>query len=70
MIIEAIFSIALTVVGGSDAQGPDPATMVLKGITTGTKIIEKTEKEEWGPSFHEEIHILTKDSIYKLGGLK
>lgn len=69
MIVETIFGIVLSVMSPNDATA-DPATMVLKGITTGTKIIEKTEKEEWGPSFYEEIHIMTKDTIYKLGGLK
>jgi hypothetical protein len=69
MIVETIFGIVLSVMSPNDAPS-DPATMVLKGITTGTKIIEKTEKEEWGPSLHEEIYLLTKDSIYKLGGLK
>ena len=69
MIVETIFGIVLSVMSPNDTTA-DPATMVLKGITTGTKIIEKTEKEEWGPSFYEEIHIMTKDTIYKLGGLK
>ena len=69
MIVETIFGIVLSVMSPNDAT-TDPTTMVLKGITTGTKIIEKTEKEEWGPSFYEEIHIMTKDTIYKLGGLK
>ena len=69
MIVETIFGIILSVMSPNDAPS-DPATMVLKGITTGSKIIEKTEKEEWGPSFYEEIHTMTKDSIYKMGGLK
>lgn len=69
MIVETIFGIFLSVVSPNDAP-TDPATVILKGITTGSKIIEKTENEEWGPSFYEEIHAMTKDSIYKIGGLK
>ena len=68
-MIEIIFGIVLSVISPNEATA-DPATMVLKGITTGSKIIEKTEKNDWGPSFHEEIHIMTKDSIYKIGDLK
>ena len=68
-MIEIVFGILLSVISPNDATA-DPTTMVLKGITTGTKIIEKTEKKEWGPSFYEEIHLMTKDSIYKIGGLK
>ena len=70
MIIETIFGIFLTVAGGGDQTSPDPASMIYKGIITAGKIEKKTENEEWGPSFYEEIHTLTKDSIYKLGGLK
>ena len=70
MIIETIFGIFLTVAGGGDQTSPDPASMIYKGIITAGKIEQKTENEEWGPSFYEEIHTLTKDSIYKLGGLK
>jgi hypothetical protein len=68
-MIEMVFGIILSVMSPQDANA-DPATMIYKGIITGGKIIEKTENKEWGPSFYEEIHILTKDSIYKLGGLK
>ena len=67
-MIEMIFGIVLSIAGG-DAKA-DPASMIYKGIITAGKIEKKTENEEWGPSFYEEIHTMTKDSIYKLGGLK
>ena len=44
MIIETIFGIVLTIVGGGDAKA-DPATMVLKGIYQGSKILKKEEKQ-------------------------
>ena len=68
-MIEMVFGIVLSVMSPQDTT-TDPASMIYKGIITGGKIIEKTENEEWGPSFYEEIHTMTKDSIYKLGGLK
>jgi len=68
-MIEMVFGIILSVVSPQDTA-TDPASMIYKGIITAGKIEKKTENEEWGPSFYEEIHILTKDSIYKLGGLK
>ena len=68
-MIEMVFGIILSVVSPQDTT-TDPASMIYKGIITGGKIIEKTENEEWGPSAHEEIYAMTKDSIYKMGGLK
>ena len=67
MIIESIFGIALAVFGGDSAKANDPATMVLKGIMQGNKIIQKEKNKETDDSIHEEIHIMTKDYIYKLG---
>jgi hypothetical protein len=69
MILETIFGIWLTVVGGGD-KSIDPASVIIKGIQTGKKIAEKTEKKEWKASAHEEGYQLTKDGILKLGGLK
>jgi hypothetical protein len=37
---------------------------------TGKKVIEKEQNKEMDDSIHEELHQMTKDSIYKLGGLK
>ena len=68
-MIEMLVGIILSVVTPSETKA-DPATMIYKGIITGGKIIEKTEKEEWGPSAHEEIYAMTKDSIYKIGDIK
>ena len=66
MIIESIFGIALTVLGGDSAKA-DPATMVLKGIMQGNKIIQKEKNKEIDDSIHEELNQMTKDYIYKLG---
>ena len=66
MIIELIFGIALAVFGGDSAKA-DPAGMVLKGIMQGNKIIQKEKNKETDDSIHEELHIMTKDYIYKLG---
>ena len=67
-MIEMVFGIFLSVISPNEATA-DPATMIYKGVITGGKIIEKTENKEWGPSAHEEIYQMTKDSIYKMGGL-
>ena len=69
MILETIFGIFLTIAGGGD-KSVDPASVIIKGIQTGKKIVEKTEKKEWKASAHEEVYQMTKDTIYKLGGLK
>jgi len=66
MIIETIFGIVLSAVGGGDAKA-DPATMVLKGLMTGNKIIQKEKNREIDDSIHEELHLMTKDFIYKIG---
>tara|TARA_B100000900_G_scaffold346666_1_gene311540 strand:- start:146 stop:442 length:297 start_codon:yes stop_codon:yes gene_type:complete len=69
MILETIFGIFLTVAGGGD-KSVDPASVIIKGIQTTNKIIEKKEKDELDASIHEELYQMTKDGIYKLGGLK
>jgi len=66
MIIETLLGVLLSVVGGGDAKA-DPATMVLKGIYQGNKIIQKEKKKELDDSLHEELHQMTKDYIYKIG---
>ena len=70
MIIETVFGIVLSIAGGGDAQAGDPASMIYKGLITGNKIIQKEKNKEMDDSIHEELHIMTKDYIYKLGGLK
>ena len=69
MIIEAVFGIVLSVVGGSDTPN-NPASMIYKGVITGNKIIQKEKNNEMDDSLHEELHIMTKDFIYKIGDLK
>jgi len=68
MIIETIFGIVLSIAGGGDAQAGDPASMIYKGLITGNKIIQKEKNKEMDDSIHEELHQMTKDYIYKLGG--
>jgi len=70
MIIEGIFGLILSFSAGGDKTAGDPAGMVLKGILQGNKIIQKEKNKEMDDSIHEELHIMTKDYIYKLGGLK
>ena len=66
MILETILGLFLTVAGGGD-KSVDPASVVIKGIQTGKKIVEKKEKDELNASVHEEVYQMTKDYIYKLG---
>ena len=68
-MIDILFGIVLSVISPNEATA-DPGTLVMKGLITGSKIIEKTEKKEWKSSAHEEVYQMTKDSIYKMGGLK
>ena len=70
MILETVFGIALSILGGGDAQAGDPASMIYKGLITGNKIIQKEKKKEMDDSIHEELHQMTKDFIYKIGDLK
>ncbi len=66
MILETIVGLFLTVAGGGD-KSLDPASVVIKGIQTGKKMVEKKEKDELNASVHEEVYQMTKDYIYKLG---
>ena len=43
---------------------------IYSALNTAGKIIEKTEKNEWKASAHEEGYQITKDGILKMGGLK
>ena len=69
MILETIFGIWLTVVGGGD-KSVDPTSAIIKGINQANKVIEKKKADELNASMHEEVYQMTKDTIYKLGGLK
>ena len=66
MILETIVGIFLTIAGGGD-KSVDPASVVIKSIQTGNKIVEKKDKDELNASVHEEVYQMTKDYIYKLG---
>ena len=68
MIIETIFGLVLSLASASETA--NTSTKILSALNTTAKIIEKTEKKEWKASMHEEGYQMTKDSIYKLGGLK
>ena len=70
MILEGIFGLILSISVGQDNPANDPAGMVLKGIIQGNKIIQKEKNNEMDDSIHEEVYLMTKDYIYKLGGLK
>jgi hypothetical protein len=48
----------------------DISQKVYSALNTRAKIIEKSEKNEWKASAHEEGYQLTKDLILKIGGLK
>ena len=66
MILETILGLFLTVAGGGD-KSVDPTSVIIKGIQTGKKMVEKKEKDELNASVHEEVYQMTKDYIYKLG---
>tara|TARA_E500000331_G_scaffold167313_1_gene161921 strand:- start:279 stop:488 length:210 start_codon:yes stop_codon:yes gene_type:complete len=69
MILETIFGIWLTVVGGGD-KSVDPASVIIKGINGAGKIIEEKKKKELNASLNKESYIMTKDFIYKIGDTK
>ena len=52
MILETIFGIWLTVVGGGD-KSVDPASVIIKGINGAGKIIEKKKKKELNAAIRE-----------------
>ena len=45
MILEPIVGIFLTIAGGGD-KSVDPASVVIKSIQTGNKIVEKKDNDE------------------------
>ena len=62
MIISSLFGFFLTIVGINET-----AVAGYKIVTTANKIQEKTEKEEWKASLHEEAHQILKDAIREAG---
>ena len=68
MSITSILAGVLSIFTVSDTV--DVSQKIYSALNTTAKIIEKTEKKEWKASAHEEFYQMTKDGIYKLGGLK
>ena len=68
MSISSIFAGILSIFTASETV--DVSHKIYSALNTTAKIIEKTEKKEWKASAHEEFYQMTKDGIYKLGGLK
>ena len=68
MSITSIFAGLLSIFTANETV--DISQKVYSALKTADKIIEKTEKNEWKASAHEEGYQITKDSILKLGGLK
>ena len=66
--ITSIFAGLLSLFTANEAV--DVSQKVYSALNTAGKIIEKSEKNEWKASAHEEGYQITKDSILKLGGLK
>ena len=65
MIIETIFSLVLSLASASETA--NTGTKILSALNTTAKIIEKTEKNEWKASLHEEGHQILKDIIREAG---
>jgi hypothetical protein len=68
MSITSIFAGLLSLFTANETI--DVSQKVYSALNTGAKIIEKSEKNEWKASAHEEGYQITKDSILKIGGLK
>ena len=66
--ITSIFAGLLSIFTANETV--DISQKVYSALNTAGKIIEKSEKNEWKASAHEESYQITKDTILKLGGLK
>ena len=66
--ITSIFAGLLSIFTANETV--DISQKVYSALNTAGKIIEKSEKNEWKASAHEEGYQITKDTILKLGGLK
>ena len=60
MILETIFGIWLTVVGGGD-KSVDPASVIIKGINGAGKVIEEKKKKK-------ELNAAIRENKGELGG--
>ena len=49
------------------ANPADGIKKIYNGIQVYNKVQEKTEKNEWSASIHEESHQIIKDTIKQLG---
>ena len=49
------------------ANPADGIKKIYNGIQVYNKVQEKTEKNEWSASMHEESHQIIKDTIKQLG---
>jgi hypothetical protein len=67
-MISSIFAGILSIFTASETV--DVGQKIISGLNATAKIMEKTEKNEWKASMHEEGYQITKDSILKMGGLK
>ena len=68
MSITSIFAGLLSIFTANETV--DISQKVYSALTTAGKVIEKSEKNEWKASAHEEGYQITKDTILKLGGIK
>jgi hypothetical protein len=68
MSIGSIFAGLLSIFTANETV--DISQKVYSALNTAGKVIEKSEKNEWKASAHEEFYQMTKDGIYKIGGLK
>ena len=66
--ITSIFAGLLSIFTANETV--DISQKVYSALNTAGKVIEKSEKNEWKASAHEEFYQMTKDGIYKIGGLE
>ena len=63
MSIEGIIIVVVMLL----ANPADGIKKIYNGIQVYNKVQEKTEKNEWSASIHEESHQIIKDTIKQLG---
>ena len=66
--ITSIFAGLLSIFTANETV--DISQKVYSALNTGAKIIEKSEKNEWKASAHEEGYQIIKDTILKIGEQK
>jgi hypothetical protein len=65
MSITSIFAGLLSIFTANETI--DISQKVYSALNTADKIIEKSEKNEWKASLHEEAHQILKDAIKEAG---